>query len=711
MPREQDYPCACSGSQPTRCDLIADAIASALYRFTPTSAETVPKGRSSVPFLIKFLDHLLLALPESTEVAVTCADADYDRWITTKPGCFRSTIADVETHSTFDIDPIRFAFESPKQHGADTATDPRRILARVFESLDFRDSTLRGAILQWLNDGLNTVLEGRRSEPSVCEPTAPTAPSTGSPRFGDEALVRNTVRRIQNTLAEVLTPLDTEYTVVLRYWAQGAPHLQGFHCCFNSDDRVVEPTRPETMSAWKNDLERTFQSHFLRNAGLPDGNLLLCIPCHFGGVPWFVVCREIERDPRDWWQSYATYRDLVPSLMYSLRSQTAACIAAEMQRHFLEAVADFHVDPDETRRAIEQSWANLISVFPIRRPCFQEISGGNDDMEHALRLGNRDWKVVFASESSPLFDSRLALESKRTEHWGTIETTVLRQGFLAPMLSELRKQQARRGTDLATSVYKIGHPLKDRVGPVRSSINTIRYDLEEGEPRESIVGLVDAAGWELERVERLGHIMDIISRAVSEASAAATFLNPKKPEWRADTPYVLAARIGELAAYVNRFEPKEISLDWRLPKGTTQLAIATWIDSHPKQVRPSDLLYNELFSEILLNASRHGATNDAGVVDLAIEICEAYDDVSGAHRTCLTFRNVADRPDDLRKVGLVSEQWRRWDPGQLGSVGGIMLLALVLRETGTGLVFSKMEEEGNATRFAVALWLQGLEQE
>lgn len=282
-------------------------------------------------------------------------------------------------------------------------------------------------------------------------------------------------------------------------------------------------------------------------------------------------------------------------------------------------------------------------------------------------------------------------------------------GAVDAKLSERFAQGQKRSRDLAAGSYKIGHPMKDRLATVRMYLNTAREYVRLARPSEAVSPVLRNASNHLSRAERLGHILDIISRAISSGAGAELFL--EKRMWHTDKPYDIPHRLAQFEAMVNSYasiesEYSPILLQPRPDDWRDRTFVEQWLPSLSQ--RPGDLFYDELLSEVLVNASHNGKPSADGSVEVRCDIASIY--LPDEESTCmgLVFSNASKKRVAAQKLGLTHGKWMRFDTTESGAVGGLFFLAMYLESTGAGLLAARVDVLPNHDDFSIGLCLKGL---
>lgn len=260
-------------------------------------------------------------------------------------------------------------------------------------------------------------------------------------------------------------------------------------------------------------------------------------------------------------------------------------------------------------------------------------------------------------------------------------------------------------------VYSVGHPLKHRTGSVTMWINTAKVHLRNNE-RLAVAQSLDRSAIALKRVANLGHFLDILSRIIRNESGPEVFL--RKDEWHSHDPLDLHEIIENLLFVIDKQEQVPVELHGL--DGLERLQLEPWYESPDGRLRPSDLIYDEIFAELIINASKHGVrTGSRNAKQVSLEVTTTdrlgIGPVEGASTgTVLVFENAYESTD-TKRLNIQAEAWVDYAlTGGSLAVGGLMFVAEVLRRTGAGRMFIRMDNDESSTRsvFRSAIMLQGL---
>jgi hypothetical protein len=292
------------------------------------------------------------------------------------------------------------------------------------------------------------------------------------------------------------------------------------------------------------------------------------------------------------------------------------------------------------------------------------------------------------------------------------------QNLLVPIVSaiahakyneEARKyvqiqHEAAEQKRLAVAAYKLGHPLKDRVGPLRAIINTLYRKLAKVPELKDLLKEINNAGDLLTRISQLGHILDMTSVAMMDKKGQAAFLKEgKENTWRVKDIYEVHAQVSKLSQlYKDPRAAKKLVLLEEDLVGLHDARIEPWIvDAQSECWRPGDLFYDEVISEVLTNAAKYGKR-----VEGQVQLRLGLEEVAGAR--CLVVSNECETVPKMEKLGLRLNEWRPWNTNEDGSIGGLFYIANSLAQTKSGGVYAKIDNRSGKCLFVVGLQLAGL---
>lgn len=261
------------------------------------------------------------------------------------------------------------------------------------------------------------------------------------------------------------------------------------------------------------------------------------------------------------------------------------------------------------------------------------------------------------------------------------------------------EREAEEQNNLAVAAYKLGHPLKDRVGPVHSILSTLKKQVV-GQP--SATRLIDMAGDLLTRIAQLGHLLDITSGAVGDKKGAAAFLKDGKQNiWRVKSNYDLREKLLSLGALSKGLNVGQVVIPEEDLSLLNDARIEPWISDPQSELwRPSDLFYDEVFSEVLTNAAKYGQrTGNNVTLRLGIEAIDG--------EPCLQVSNMCQQAPNLKSLKLNLNKWQRWNTRYDGTIGGLFFVANSLEQTQSGAVYAQVNCEGGEYMFHVGLRLEG----
>ncbi|MBW1996613.1 MAG: hypothetical protein JRJ29_01475 [Deltaproteobacteria bacterium] len=671
--------------------LIADGIHAAYERYARSGG-----GAAAVPFLFTFIDYLIIAMPPSTTVSVQLIK-DKDIFIES-----RKTDSGLEPPywewSSIE-DTINIGFTARSEEAADSC---KRAFQSISKALIKAKPSLLSNIAEALQEGLPLAMAHQTLPANRPENECLTCWSDPAfPKRIDQQLIEVILDRAILTISEGLSESEVKLLDIMLVR----------HCnfCEGSDwlARKIWSRLSflETSEKSADSINAAFNKGFIVKTLIENERLMLYVPCHFGGVPWLVLGVELANHSDSRWLGYSIYRDVVTRLNDSLRLLGISAIVSELEQLFIEATQRNYPDYKRMLLETQASWAHLACVYPIRRPFLRPVQVGDKKPLSSLRIGDGHWTIDFCDDISPTYLSQFLLEAQSKEKWGTISADeIIRMS--RRLMSALGEQQEKHMKDLASGVYKIGHPLKDRIGPIREALGTINYLFEQNLEKDSVLPWVKEGLHRLRVVEDLGHLLDMSSRAIAEGLGSSVF--KEKAEWHSSDELSIKSIIGEALHAVGKSERHEVYIPEKDLEKIKSEKIRLWIED---KLRPADLFYREILTEIFTNAARSGRPDDSDgriILRCLVEVIPDQSDLQTEDKPCLIFQNVSYRTVDVAKLRIIENHWAKWDISSSGAVGGLYFLAMCLQVTKSGAMFAHVrKEEGSHDIFSIGLCLKG----
>jgi hypothetical protein len=257
-------------------------------------------------------------------------------------------------------------------------------------------------------------------------------------------------------------------------------------------------------------------------------------------------------------------------------------------------------------------------------------------------------------------------------------------------LALVRKLE-REETSIAAA-YELGHTLSHWAVATQNVLQELDEFIGPEEGRQHL----RIANRGLIRIGSLGNVLDVNTRAIRRNVTAEAFLGKK--EWYSFAEYNVWKNLNILAAEVwegqsREGEPKRPVVAALSPI-LGRARVGTWITSPliDNPVRPSDIFYDHVLFEVLNNAAAHGRLEpESSVVVVEVSLEDHLE------RKALVFRNAAG----INEVGKLSAgirgfeygRWFSWRESRPVSVGGLSYVEGVMRRTGTGRVFVRVDPE------------------
>lgn len=671
-------------------ELLADAVRASYARWV--------RIKDVVPFFFNFIDYLVLSLPESTDIVIAASnDPDLPR-ISTKFQTLKNVdVSDCEPIWLSDTGPVLWL--DPGGHGKRAIVSCVEAVLGQFDS----EARARRRLAKILRKAIEKItayrLKGTPKSQTLC------LVRTGAQTESSENTIEEIVQHTQRHLAFAITHGDEAQVFFIRRRACDETP-EGFSYQHDSGTPIPCPSRipPEWVEKLQDDIDLVFHTGFVRLRAIDRETMVLCVPCHFGGIPWLVMCWVIPNTHSGHWQAYTIYRDIVPRLNDAIRLVGQQSFAREMQRLFRSAVDDVHKDVNTIIADVQDNWKHLACIYPVHRPILKErpsssiASTGDSDL--IIPLGDRSFEVDFAPRQSlcPSFAS--GLQSEGGGAWGTIDEDVIRRDFIIPVLAAFPELQAKLADDLAESVYSIGHPLKHRLGRVRQAVET-EFEALNAQPFD-----LDDARYQCQRMrlfttsaECTASIMDLMANLCQHRDVSK--LDGK---FFSRAPYAIGEHFRMILGHSG-----EAGARTRIEESDLRRLDGLSIQPGDSLRRLFDPFYDDILFELLFNAERHCHPS-------AKELSVTYEHIPGdvvdvgKALSALIFTNVMREPS-FDRLGLTPNQWCRWRTDRRGPKGGLRLLASQLSLTGAGDLFARILEQEGQWLFSLGVSLHGVTQE
>jgi len=670
---------------------IVEGIRASFNRWVRASTPRDFIGGECGPFLFNFIDYLTLALPPGSEVSIWTRNGRHR--ISTSP----DTAADrqLPAESTLQLDP-----KGPVLAVACGRPGAREVIESILSQID--ETFLRYVSLA-LRLGLKQIRQSKAT--TIDRDACPIWPGVHDTHAED--VLDGILTHTRANLVEAIMPGDECYVFAIRWYAC-EDCLWGFGYERLQDKTVVQVPRKLVAP---HEVGLSLKTGSLRLKVLDDGRVLLCVPCHLGGVPWLALCCELSNDAPGRWQAYTIYRDVIPRLNGVLRLLGQESYAKEMLRLFRMTDTDVDGDLNSVVERVNTIWEHLVCIYPLPK-AFLRPTASPLQSPGALLLPLRAGmaEVVLADEPTPCVLAATRLKSESGAAYTKVNPEKIRDNFIAPILAVIQEMRGREARLLAVAAYKIGHPMKHRVGPVGSALRGLKDAAEAGtltcdNARADAVRALAS----LRSVEALGHILDLLSRAISSLEKEQVFLIDGKPEWRSSSSYPIGERLHKIQAQVNTVNEPVLLTP---PARHTTPSIVPWIVAPDGSVRPSNIFYDEIFTEILTNAARNGYRLPQCIeVELRWRTTTITLPQTGKKHRVFVFSNACRLARTQPRIGIGGPDWTPWDTTATAAVGGLLFLANLLEYAAIGTLFVRVVPvDEDIGRFEIALGLCGMQE-
>jgi hypothetical protein len=633
------------------------------------------------PFFCTFIDYISLSIPESVNVSVI--DNVTGEAASTNPGHLTLPVActPIIHRGAPSSEEVSLAF-----HGGDPVT-----AAAFFQELWKATVTMAASLSETsyekesrrissrLADGLKGVLQNKKDLKGLQFTSDP--PPSGN-EFGLD-LAKETLSKF----AGYLDSFKSHFTVVLPFASANLWHFVPF---------AADVTN---LRAWLPGLRNSFVSGFSTNTTLDKSKSLLCIPCHFLGVPWLLLCKELAgSESARWWQAYVSYRDIASRFTQCIRISAPRQFAGEMLRYFKEIMAGrYFVDPAKARLQLQRAWENLCRIYPVPTPQLELAAESKKAARRALKFIDGTYQVVFARDNTnPFLNSLPALESLG-QGWSVTDEKNLVEPFIEPALAELDKESAQHDRNVALAAYSVAHPFGKCFQIALASVRKLREELGGGLlEREWLKQRITEVFEHVQRCKRCSDLMDFVGARLQARSLDE--LAREKEAFFHDEEYAVFPKLVALEDLLPiTTEGHKIRFSGAEP--LRNLALKPFIPHKNTQVRPFDAVYDELFFEIALNASRHGAPVD-GYVKLEVTFSDGTDELP---LPGLIVSSAVKHPAKVRRLKLTSGIWNVFQ-----GMGGLGFVEKCVATTGIGAIHLRALEKPAGIMFELRLGLHGL---
>lgn len=342
------------------------------------------------------------------------------------------------------------------------------------------------------------------------------------------------------------------------------------------------------------------------------------------------------------------------------------------------------------------------------------ISLSDPDVRRYLGASGIRWDLLYPVATCDLSTSPKKAESRRTAFQQLIEAKLRHIPMSASRIA---------GNEVSAGVYRLGHQFSRRVKPFVMRLNSLDRRLHQSERSIDQLGddtvlieAVSGAHAALDRIEKLGQLMDLVADALLGCEGVGTISH--QSEWQEDEPYPLSQKVEELAVW-----PRDPSVCAPLRVDTSKLNTAStvcvncWVPTQhsakPGKIRPCDVLYDESIQEVLSNAAAHGAV-DEGYVSVEVNLEPVRHASATRPLDCVVFRNGLPQDETSASLETTAErlcipalsQWFRCGESGDRPRGGLHFVDLALAVTGAGQLLVRVDSE--PPTLSVALQLEGL---
>ena len=660
---------------PDRIGLTADAILASFFH----------RQGKAVPFFYNFVDYLTILGCGSNHLTV--ALSAHQRCASTNPANHLRRPPNVTPFveiPTLAGEALKIAFEPLDDLDSEARGEGTDVLFPVFASLKTQAGTQYPDIERALVNGLKTVIEAAGGDQPAINFKSPSAMESPSTPVG--AIIDRTAKALMGSVRAV----SSGYCLGVRYHYDSHWHVMNLQY-FES-----EPKWKQFDSAWLPPASNSFSTGFASWSNLGGKKSFLCVPCHFGGIPWILLCREFEGSQYDrWWQAYATYRDVMPRMNYSLRLLAQSSFSKEMLRTYSEFAPEYHNRPGAMREGLEKAWSVLSSVYPIPRPRLKPFTATDQVRSLVIPFVDGKWLVDFSDQHNPFLVSQSALTSSSHEAWSRDLLPVLESEFV----NLFTKQQAEHSRDEARTAYSVGHPLGKRFEAVLTGMTKLRNEIGLKLPENSwLRDSTQRLAVRVETCKRTAEIMDFMGNILRGESL--DHVVGEKCAFFSSTAYAIAPSLRNAKTACNEALGSEV-VTLSGEEAIQELEVGSFIGQN-KNVRPFDALYDELLYEIMLNAGRK-----SGMAKVTVDLNYDIPRDDSRRLPAIVFSNNCVSDEELQKLKL-KLKFGCWNEWPRHSLGGLRFLEDVLRVVSAGTLHVFVDKTTAGYKFILRLGLEGL---
>jgi hypothetical protein len=449
---------------------------------------------------------------------------------------------------------------------------------------------------------------------------------------------------------------------------------------------------------WLNSAKANILTGFVQLKQTAIDKSIVFVPCHFGGIPWLVLCYECSGTESERERAtYRIYRDLSSRVNTATRILGQHSFANELKRLFSITVAGNSAEGGQVRKMVVKEWSKLGFIYPIKPPILRQLTPETPTEKrlYVVRFSDGDWFLDDSEGNNPFVALTRPLAEQEGESWSSSLGDMVKRSLVKSATEELRSGQIQRERDIADAAYAVGHPLKHRFNSLEGELGALCSHVGVKLPSDNYTQeLATSVVARLETCKRVATMMNII------ASWRQAKTHGQVEEFLISKPYQLFEHLLDSHSIWVHTERRTVAIrsdDLVRLRQTIILPFQTRWGTNGRLV---DSFYEEIIFELLLNVARYALSNQR-VLSIALDPANPANPVTIFPG--LIFSNACNKA--CKPQDLVQGEWTEWGDGR---EGGLRFISECLRITGAGSVHVKFEEDGANCVFRVRAGLQGL---
>jgi hypothetical protein len=436
---------------------------------------------------------------------------------------------------------------------------------------------------------------------------------------------------------------------------------------------------------WLDSIRAAVLTGFAQVEQISSDSSVLFVPCHFGGTPWMVMCYEVSGDESARASAaYQIYRDLGSRVNTAIRLLGQASFAEELKILFSFTLAGNFIDPVKIRTMVIEEWAKLAAIYPITPPILGKATGNaaRGEYDYLLKFPDGDWLLQDSHEGNWFVRTTPPFEQGQGESWSSSLGELVKDNFIRTVAYELRSEAAQMQEAVSDATYAAAHAVGHRLGELEGGVNALCIKVKENWGSDiNTLNAAKSVHKSVKVCKRAARLMNFM-RAVRNSDGGALL----KEKFLTLSSYRVEAAFPEIFRTFVAGQEKTVSVEAGVLKRKTVQIVS--FQTSWGNYRPFDVLYDELFFELLFNAAK-------------FSVCAELELDQGAAALILSNKFSKDRIAGGTVIG-------KWEDCRGGRPGGLRFLADCLFLSGSGMLETKIEESLTEYVFFVRIRLTGL---